>query len=391
MGDSMIYKNLNVLDVINEKWLEHTDIEIKDGSILNMGKLSGVYEDFSYENCYMIPGLIDCHTHIFMAGDADTIGSVQSMNTTDYVLLAIKNLERHIKSGVTTIRDVGGINHHDIELKKHIKNGELLSPDLYAAGKIVTMTGGHGYFIGREADGETEVRKAVREQLKAGADLIKVISSGGVLTPGVDVNAYQFNIDELKAATEETHKAGRKICTHCHSTQGIKNSVLAGIDSIEHATLLDREGAQMMSEAQTYMVPTLSAVDNIVKKGKDGGIPEFALKKGFDVYQKHLNSFRLALEYNIPIAMGTDAGTPLNYHGESPREILLMIENGMRVLEAIKTSTINGAKLVGIGDKAGSISIGKNADLVIFKTNPEQQPETLLTPLQVIKSGRHIL
>ena len=387
----MILKNVHVLDVVNEKIIRNIDLSFEDGRINDIGNLSGKEENYTYEDCYIIPGLIDCHTHIFMAGMADTIGSMNSMTTTDFIVTAISSLEKHLKSGVTTIRDVGGVNYYDLEMKKQLDNGNILGPDLFAAGKIVTMTGGHGHFLGREADGQTEVRKAVREQLKAGADLIKVISSGGVLTPGVDVNAYQFNVDELTAAVEEAHKAGKKICTHCHSTQGIKNSVMAGIDSVEHATLLDEEGAKMMAETQTYMVPTLSAVENIVKKGTEGGIPEYAVKKGRAVYKRHLESFKMAMAYDIPLAMGTDAGTPLNYHGESPREILLMIDHGMSVMEALKTSTINGADLIGIEETHGSIEVGKYADCVVYKENPLEMVETILNPLQVIKKGKMIL
>ena len=319
------FTNVNLIDGTGKEILKGATLTTENGVIeeIGVGKSCTCTEECTIvdlENKYVMPGMIDSHVHVFMDSDADMMRKMAGSNEVDFIVTAITNLEKQLKSGVVFIRDVGGINHYDIKLRKYLQNGTVKGPDMYCAGKIVTMTGGHGHMLGREADGVDEVRKAVREQLKAGADVIKVISSGGVMTPGVDVNAYQFNVDELTVAVEEAHKAGRKVCTHCHSTQGIKNSVLAGIDSVEHTTILDKEGAEMMAAAGTYMVPTLVAPHFIVVNGEAGGIPKYAVDKAREVADKHIVSFNLAMEHKVNIAMGTDAGTPFNMHGNSAYE-----------------------------------------------------------------------
>lgn len=387
------FKNVDLIDGTGKGIQKNALILVEDGII------QAIYESNCKENLegysvvdlqdkYLMPGMIDCHTHIFVNADADAITQKFIYKEVDFIIIALKNLEKHLKSGVVFIRDVGGVEHFDIQLKKHIENGTVKGPDMYCAGKIVTMTGGHAHIVGREADGVDEVRKAVREQLKAGADVIKVISTGGVMTPGVDINAYQFNIDELKVAVEEAHKAGRKVCAHCHGTQGIKNSVQAGIDSIEHATLLDEEAADLMAEAGTYMVPTLSAPYYIIKHGEAGGIPKFAVDKAKEIGNQHIKSLNLAREKGLNIAMGTDSGTAFNKHGNSGFELCLLVEAGMSPMEAIVTATKNSSELIGIDEKYGTLEIGKFANFIVLDENPLDNIETIQKPKAVYKKGK---
>lgn len=340
---------------------------------------------------YIMPGLIDCHTHVCFFPVADSLGALEKATDTDIVVNAISNLETMLKSGVTTIRDVGGVKNLHLPLKKHIESGKILGPNMLTAGKIVTMTGGHGWPIGRECDGPTEVRKAVREELRAGVDVVKVVSSGGVLTPGVDVNAYQFNVEELKVAVEEAHKAGRKVCTHCHSLQGIKNSILAGVDSVEHATILDEEAVQMAVKAGTYFVPTLSAVHFIVAHGEKGGIPKFAVNKAESVYDIHQSSFKMAYEAGVKLAMGTDVGTPFNDHGKSSAyELELMHKAGMTEMDAIIASTKTASELLGVHHTHGTLEIGKQADFLILEEDPTVNIKTIQNNPVVYKNGQKI-
>jgi len=389
------FVNLNLIDGTGNALIENTSIVVEDGVIKSVGTdcdcATYECEVIDLDGQYVMPGLIDSHTHIFLDSDPRMVENVSKMSEADFIIMGIKQLEKQLKSGVVFLRDVGGVNHYDIQLKKHLASGNIIGPDMYCAGKLITMTGGHGHFIGREADGVDEIRKATREQLKAGADVIKVMASGGVMTPGVSVNAYQLNVDEMSAAVMEAHKAGRKVCTHCHSTQGIKNAVLMGIDSIEHCTLLDEEAGNMMAEAGTYMVPTLVAPYFIVKHGEAGGIPKYAVKKAEEVAQRHIESFQMAMEKGINIAMGTDAGTPFNMHGKSAIELKLMVDAGMSPLEAIKTATKNSSELIGIEAQYGTLEAGKYANLIVLSENPVENIETIQMPKAVYKKGSLVL
>lgn len=382
-----LFINGNIVDVVNGCVIRKS-FEVIDDIITSFDISTEDHEVIDLEGLYVLPGLIDCHTHIFFSAEPDLVAHVQKSNHTDLVLLAEENLQKHLKSGVTLIRDVGGIDYLDVQIKKHVENGRIIGPDLLVSGKLITMTGGHGHFAGREADGIDEVRKATREQLKAGVDVVKIMASGGVLTPGVDVNSYQLNVDELKAAAEEAHKAGKTICTHCHSTEGIKNAVHAGIDSIEHGTLLDLEGALLMQYNNTYLVPTFSALVNILSHKKE--IPQYAYNKANDVFSKHKASFELALNHHIRVAMGTDAGTPFNQHGDSPKELLFMKENGMSTINVLKAATINGAELLKMDHLHGSIEINKKANFLLLKENPIEVLSTVLEPTEIYKNGRKI-
>ena len=384
--------NLNLIDGTGKDVQKNAYITVEDGVIKEIG--IGSIEKSKEENNiidlqgkYIMPGMIDCHVHTFLNSDPDTLSVILNSTPTDFIITAIKNLENQLKSGVTFIRDVGAVNYYDIQLKKYLQHGIILGPDMYCAGKLITMTGGHGHHFGREADGQDEVRKAVREQLKAGADVIKVMSTGGVITPGVDVNAYQFNIDELKAVVEEAHKAGRKVCTHCHGTQGAKNAVIAGIDSIEHATILDEEVIEMFIKNGTYIVPTLVAPYYIVKYGVESGIPKQAVDKAKEIIEKHFKSFNMAYKAGVKIAMGTDAGTPFNLHGESAYELYLMTEAGMSTMDAIVTATKVSSKLIGVEDKFGTLETEKYADFIVLSENPVKNIKTIQKPVAVYKKG----
>lgn len=387
------FKNLNLIDGTGNDSLQDAYIIVEDGIIKEIGnernkKFEEDCEIIDLEGKYLMPGMIDCHVHSFFNSAPNIAQLFSTLTPVDLILIAIKNLEKQLKSGVVFVRDVGAINYYDIQIKKYLQNGEIIGPDMYCAGKFVTMTGGHGHSVGREADGPVEVRKAVREQLKAGADVIKVMSTGGVMTPGVDVNAYQLNVDELKAAVEEAHKAGRKVCTHCHGTQGIKNSIIAGLDSIEHATLLDEEAIEMLVENGTYIVPTLVAPHFIVKYGVEGGIPKYAVDKAKQIIERHFESFNKAYKAGVKIAMGTDAGTPFNYHGKSAIELFLMTQAGMTAMDAIVTATKGSSELIGIEDKYGTLEKDKYANFIILSENPLENIETIQNPVSVYKKGK---
>jgi imidazolonepropionase-like amidohydrolase len=251
------------------------------------------------------------------------------------------------------------------------------------------MTGGHGWnMIGREADGPDDVRKAVREQLKAGADVIKIFATGGVMTPGVDPHSAQLTLDEVRAAIEEARKAGRRTAAHAMGSDGIANSLEAGITTIEHGVFLTDALCQRMARDGVALVPTLIAPHAIAAGGLDAGIPEYAVRKSLAVGDQHLEGFRLALRHGVPIAAGTDAGTPLNPHGTLVPELALMVKGGMEPRAAVQAATAVAARALGLEHETGRIAPGLAADLLAVEGNPAERIQALGEVRLVMTHGR---
>jgi len=233
---------------------------------------------------------------------------------------------------------------------------------------VICMTGGHGNRAGRIADGVDEVVRAVREQIHAGADLIKIMATGGVMTPGVDPEDAHYSPEEIAAGIAEGKRFRRRSASHAQGTQGILNAVLGGVDSVEHGIFMTEACIEAMLERGTYLVPTLAAVRNILAmKGK--GIPDYAIEKSERVFARHEQSVRMFYEAGGKIAMGTDAGTPFNRHGENARELEHMVEIGISAIDALRISTAAGADLLDLADE-GRIRDGGFADLLLVEGDP---------------------
>jgi imidazolonepropionase-like amidohydrolase len=271
----------------------------------------------------LLPGFIDAHIHICMDGSPDPVAASLSESPTITTLKASLSARKTLMAGVTTVRDMGAKDGIDFGLRQAINSGLIPGPRMLISGRLICMTGGHGWQIGLEANGPDEVRKAAREQIKAGADIVKLMATGGVLTPAVEPGSEQFTEAELRAGVEEAHKAGKKTATHAMGTRGILNALKAGIDSIEHGVYLDDETVSIMVKRKTPLIPTISALYNIESKGIEAGIPEYAVQKTLKVKPFHLESIRMAREAGVVVAMGTDAGTPFNMHGGNLGEIKL--------------------------------------------------------------------
>lgn len=318
----------------------------------------------------ILPGLIDCHVHLCLGAEADVVATVESDSSTQTLLKAAELARRTLQAGFTTVRDVGFRDHAVFALKQAIESGLTPGPRIVAAGLAICMPGGHARFIGREASGIEAVRAAVRDQLAAGAEVIKVIASGGVLTPGTSPDQAQMTVEELTAAVEVAVAHGRHVAAHAHGASGMKNALRAGVHSIEHATLMDDDAAEMMMQRGVFMVPTLSALATTAACPVGCGIPDSARTKARSMVKQHEKSFRAALRRGVPIALGTDAGTPFNHHGENAQELERMVALGMAPMEAIMASTSAAARLLGIDQGIGSIAEGKQADLLIVEGNP---------------------
>lgn len=336
----------------------------------------------------LLPGLINCHVHLCNDGAADLFGQVLNDTIPIATIRSVLNARLTLRAGITTVRDCGAANQIAIEIGKAIDRGMIEGPRVRAAGRVVTMTGGHGHFIGREADGADEVRKAVRAEIKAGANFIKVMATGGVLTPGVDPSQTALTIEEMSAAVEEAHKAGRPAASHAIGNGGIKNALKAGIDSVEHGFYLDDEAINLALKQESFLVPTLIAVDQIVNNGTAGGIPDWAVRKAESESGHHRESFVLAVKSGVKIAAGTDAGTPFNPHGDLALELAKMVEFGLPPMLALVAATSNAARLLRMHDQIGSIEKGKLADLIVVDGDPLQDIAAMRRPSLVMKSGR---
>jgi imidazolonepropionase-like amidohydrolase len=332
----------------------------------------------------LTPGLIDCHVHLCFDGSPDFV-SEAAVSQPYAAIKCVKNAERQLAAGVTAVRDLGGFGAVVCDVAKAIEDGRIAGPRVVASGQALTITGGHGWnSFARQADGPDGVRVAVREQIRSGARSIKIVATGGVLTPGVSFDFTAFTPEEVEAAVDEAHKWSVPIAAHAIGRAGIDNCVRAGIDSIEHGSQISAETASRMKEQGTCHVPTISALLGIVDHPED--VPAFAVAKGRQVMDFAHDSFRRAVRTGVRHAVGTDAGTPHNPHGGAPREVIKMVEWGLTPLKALQAATAHGAGLLRLPD-AGMVEEGRAADLVLWPGNPLDDVSILLTPDLVIQAG----
>jgi imidazolonepropionase-like amidohydrolase len=340
----------------------------------------------------LLPGLINCHTHLCFGGEADPAAAMLKDSYAATVIKAVLRARQTVEAGVTTVRDLGGRDYAELSVRDAVRAGTVPGPRMLCAGRGICITGGHGWhLIGREADGPDDVRKAVREQIKAGADVIKVFATGGVMTPGVDPNSAQLTLDEVRAAIEEARKAGRRTAAHAQGAAGIANCLEGGITTIEHGIFLSEQLCRRMARDGVALVPTLIAPEAILTGGLAAGIPEFAVRKSQAVRDRHVESFQMAMRLGVPIAAGTDAGTPLNLHGTMVPELELMVKAGMPPLAAIRSATAVAAQALGLERETGQVMPGLAADLLAVAGNPAERIQALNEVRLVLAQGRTIV
>jgi imidazolonepropionase-like amidohydrolase len=366
----------------NGQAIERATVIVRDGKIHAAGPSRAVSIPrgatcIDGRGLTVLPGLIDCHVHLCLGAEPDVVEAIEQETPTETLLKSSQMARQTLEAGITTVRDVGSRDHSIFALKRAIDKGLTAGPRIIGAGLAICMIGGHARFIGQEVEGVEQVRKVVQAQIAAGAQVIKVIASGGVLTPGTSPDQAQMTVEELQAAVDEAKRAGLKVAAHAHGAPGMKNAVRAGVHSIEHATLMDDESVALMNEHSVYMVPTLSALATTAACRRGCGIPDSALDKAKAMTKRHQASFKRAHRRGLLIAMGTDAGTPLNYHGDNAQELERMVALGMSPMEAILASTSSAARLIGIQDVIGTIERGKEADLILVDGNPLKKIELL--------------
>jgi imidazolonepropionase-like amidohydrolase len=397
-GPSTIIKAGHLVDVRAGKVLDNQMIRIQGRTIQEAGPLvktpvsAGVID---LTNSWVLPGLIDCHTHITSQSE-NYYDDLFRKSSIDRAITAHLLARRTLEAGFTFCRDVGAPDFLDVALKKAIENGKIAGPRLAVATLAIGATAGHNDLNGFSpylrlegflgiANGVDEIRKAVRFQIKNGADLIKMIATAGVMTEEESVGAPQYSVEEMKAMVEEAALWGRKVAAHAHGTEGIKRAVAAGVASIEHGSILDDEAIRLMKQKGTYLVADIYNDDYILAEYARLGYPEKILEKERKIGRTQRESFLRAVKAGVKIAFGTDAG--VYPHGWNGKQFVYMVRWGMTPMQAIQAATESAADLLGWSDKVGSITPGKFADIVAVAGDPLRDISVLENVSFVMKNG----
>jgi imidazolonepropionase-like amidohydrolase len=332
------------------------------------------------------PGLVNAHAHLEGSGEPDMMAMIAATTPSERLIRAVANARKSLAAGVTTIRDLGSSNRIGQDVRDAVGAGHIAGPRMRCAGNVLCMTGGHGWPIGRAIDSPWEARKAVREQMHAGADCIKLIATGGVLTKGAVPGNAQLAPDELGAAIEEAHRHQLRTAAHAIGTEGIKNALRAGIDSIEHGTLVDDEGIELLKARRAFLVPTLAAGVCILEHLDDGRQPQFVIDKMRTLGTVMQENLRRAYRAGVRVAGGSDAGTPYNYHENYAYELELMTSMlEMTPQQALHAATAVAAELVGL--HRGILAAGEPADMVLLERDAGEDVRALREPKIVLKDG----
>jgi len=395
---SLLIKPKQILDV-RSGILVNADILIESGVIVKVSKNIPVmshYEIIDLQDMTILPGLMDAHVHL--TGNTDLKGH-EGISESSYLatIYGVKNAKQTLMAGFTTVRNVGASNYSDVALRDGIDQKAILGPTLLVSGPPLGITGGHcdsnilpaeyEYKAQGVADGPWEVRRKVRENKKYGADLIKYCATGGVMSKGTNVNNRQYTLDEMIAIVDEAHTLGMKVAAHAHGLEGIRMAIEAGVDSVEHSSLIDQETINLAIAKGVFLAMDIYVSDYILGEGAKNGIPEYSLNKERIVGKRQRENFKMAVESGAKMVFGTDAG--IFPHGKNAKQFKYMVEWGMKPIEAIQASTINTAELFG-KTNIGEIKETFDADLIGVKGNPLKDITLLENVGFIMKEGQVI-
>lgn len=374
-----VFTNCNLWDGTNNSMQAHSWLEVENGRVQQVGQNTPPASDQTVDlkGQYVIPGLINAHTHIMM--DPVT-NEMEQLSETVVTARALRNLDTLLHAGVTTIRECGCAFNTDLKLKALAQKQPLVAPHILGSGQPLSMTGGHGDFPEQAGgnfsylvDSPDEVRKAARLVLKAGADNIKVMATGGVMSPGDNIEDTASTVAEMRVAVEEAHHKSKTVAAHAQGHQGIQNALDAGVDSIEHGIYVDEQQAAFMAEHQIYLVPTLNACASISKYGRDQ-LPDYMIRKNDQVKNDFVKNIKMAFEHGVSVAVGTDAGTPFNSFATGTFEELEIFVNEVEMtpLQALQAAGTVAAHVLHIADDYGTLEVGKIADFLVLQADPLQ-------------------
>jgi imidazolonepropionase-like amidohydrolase len=399
-------KAARLIDGTGRPPIKNAVVMVENNRIVSVGEAAGIHIPSSAKvidlgDVTLLPGFIDAHTHLIGRVLGDPEGDMSSV--TDYdsfsAILGVLHARDTLMAGFTSVRNVGASGpFNDMALRKAINEGWTPGPRMETAGHALGMTGGHcddngfkpglleGSIKDGIANGPEEIRAAVRYQIKYGADVIKTCATGGVLSEGDAVGSTQYTFEELKALVDEANKLERKVAAHAHGTEGIKLATSAGVASIEHGSFLDEEGARLMKERGTFLVPTLMASEAVERAAKNGVLKGLRAEKALAAAASMRHAIKIAVTNKVPIALGTDAG--VIPHGTNAREFFLLTDwGGMSNMDAIVAGTMNSAKLLDWDKDLGSLTVGKWADIVAVKGDPLKDIHAMENVSFVMKNG----
>jgi imidazolonepropionase-like amidohydrolase len=340
-----------------------------------------------YGDATILPGLVDAHVHLAFDASPDINALVENDTPAAATLRAVQSARRQLAAGVTAVRDLGSPAGILLDLVA-LAGTELLPPvpRIQAAGEVLTITGGHGHFMGMEVDGPDAFRRAARAQIKHGAEVLKVVATGGVITRQGTPGAAAATTEELRAVVEEAHQAGLRVAAHAHGAEGIKRALRAGVDTIEHASYLDEEAVELFVEREAWLVSTLIASERLMPHLEDPEMPPHVREKIRDHTHREAASLELAISSGVRVAAGTDGGTGYNPHGGLPEQAKLLERHSMSREAALAAATAGSARAIGLD--AGRIASGYPADLLVVAGDPLANLNALERVRAVYLSGR---
>lgn len=392
-----------LFDSQNGKVLEDKVVIIEDKTIYDVIDLREFAQEPDMEvidlsDKFVTPGLTDLHVHSGMNGEGNDRMDLLHHTPAELTLYSLKNVQQDLYAGFTTLRDCGSQAFVSVALRDAINKGDFEGPRMFVSGYALGSTGGHAdshYAPGVTCtaeehpiiDGPDSARKAARFNLKNGADFLKFMSTGGVMSKGTTLGAQQLCDDEIAAIIEIANLYGVHTATHAHGTSGIKAAVRAGVTTVEHGMILDEEAIELMLEHGTYLTPTIIAAERICVKGPEMGLTPWMVEKANQALSHHEWGFRQCLEKGVPITFGTDSATPYNYHGKQGYEFELLQRFGMDPHKALVAATMTNAKVLGVDKTQGSVEKGKVADLCAWSCDPMEDVKTMQNCLFVMKEG----
>ena len=385
----LLIRGATLVDATGER---SGDVLVRDGRIVEVGDVRGATDEtvLAAAGHYVTPGLIDCHIHLCYEGGPDPRTMAAKVNA-QLAVEAAAHARATLLAGVTTARDCGGRGFVETGVRNEIQAGRLPGPRLLTSGHPIVRKGGHMSYYARQTEGAEDCAVAAKEQIAAGVDWLKVVATGGITSPNVDPRVAELTEAEIRAVVREGGRAGKPVAAHAHGGDGIRNALAAGVRSVEHGTFADPSMIDKMAREGVYLVPTLVATRAMIDAGTAKGVPEFAVRKAEEIDPIRRKAFAAAVKRGVPIAMGTDAGTPFNPHGGNAREVELMVEAGMTPAQALVASTVTAAKLLGLEASLGLVAPTYIADLLLLSRNPLDDPSAYQRGLAgVIKDGTQV-